>query len=212
MRTLYFCPVISIFLPSLFFYLCFPRLISAVGDCTSTILPHSANLECMSEMCCTWLAGNTGCKKLPSRHHRKRTSLSGHIFATKECIDNGKKLVKHWYLLTCPQNMVNFGPITAENCWRVWGTPANFNGFRILAALLHSTPAVGVSQTLRRWTESATYIRQGGHHVGQWPTFQVMLYFYVNICIQYRQHYWGNSSICLLIWMCYLPSATACKQ
>jgi len=25
--------------------------------------------------------------------------------------------------------MVNFGPITAENCWRVWGTPANFNGF-----------------------------------------------------------------------------------
>jgi len=32
---------------------------------------------------------------------------------------------------------------------------------------------VGVSQTLRRWTltEGDTYIRQGGHHVGQWPTF-----------------------------------------
>jgi len=27
------------------------------------------------------------------------------------------------------------------------GTPANFNGFRVLAALLHGTPAVGVSQT-----------------------------------------------------------------
>jgi len=26
----------------------------------------------------------------------------------------------------------------------------NFNGFRVLAALLHGTPAVGVSQTLRR--------------------------------------------------------------
>ena len=26
--------------------------------------------------------------------------------------------------------MVNFGPITAENCWRVWGTPTNFNRFR----------------------------------------------------------------------------------
>jgi len=24
---------------------------------------------------------------------------------------------------------------------------------------------------LRRWTEGATYIRQGGHHVGHWPTF-----------------------------------------
>jgi len=45
------------------------------------------------------------------------------------------------------------------------------NGFRVLAALLHCTPAVCVSQTLRRWTEGATYIRQGGHHVGHWPTF-----------------------------------------
>jgi len=60
--------------------------------------------------------------------------------------------------------MVNFGPLAAEIRWRVWGTPANFNGFHILAALLHGTPVVGVSQTLRRWTESATYIRQGDHH------------------------------------------------
>jgi len=29
------------------------------------------------------------------------------------------------------------GLLTAEICWRVWGTPANFNAFRILAALLH---------------------------------------------------------------------------
>jgi len=43
--------------------------------------------------------------------------------------------------------MVNFGPLTAESCWRVWGTPANFNGFRVLAALLHGTMVVGVSQT-----------------------------------------------------------------
>jgi len=37
---------------------------------------------------------------------------------------------------TCPYNMANFGPITAEICWRVWGTPANFNGFRVLPSLL----------------------------------------------------------------------------
>jgi len=36
-----------------------------------------------------------------------------------------------------PRNMVNFGLLTAEICWRVWGTPAKFNGFRVLAALLH---------------------------------------------------------------------------
>ena len=41
------------------------------------------------------------------------------------------------------------------------------------AALLHGTLVVGVSQTLRRWTEGATYIRQGGHHVQHWPTFLV---------------------------------------
>jgi len=35
--------------------------------------------------------------------------------------------------------MVNFGPLTAEIGSGVWGTPANFNGFRVLAALLHGT-------------------------------------------------------------------------
>jgi len=67
--------------------------------------------------------------------------------------------------------MVNFGLLAAEIVSLVWGTPANFNGFRVLAALLHRTLVVGVSETLWRWTEGATYIRQGGHHVGHWPTF-----------------------------------------
>ena len=35
--------------------------------------------------------------------------------------------------------MVNFGPLAAEIRWRVWGTPARFNGFRVLAALLRGT-------------------------------------------------------------------------
>jgi len=43
--------------------------------------------------------------------------------------------------------MVNFGPLAAEVGPVVWGTPANFNGFRVLAALLHGISAVGVSQT-----------------------------------------------------------------
>ena len=48
---------------------------------------------------------------------------------------------------TCPHNMVNFGPLSAEIVSLVWGTPANFNWFRVLAALLHGTPVVGDSQT-----------------------------------------------------------------
>jgi len=47
-------------------------------------------------------------------------------------------------------NMANFGALTAEKGSGVWGTPANFTGLRVLAALLHGTLIVGVSQTLRR--------------------------------------------------------------
>ena len=63
-----------------------------------------------------------------------------------------KILVKQQYLLYMPHNMVNFSPLAAEIVSLVWGTPGNFNGFRVLAALLHGTVAVavGVSQTLRR--------------------------------------------------------------
>ena len=75
---------------------------------------------------------------MPSRHHLK--TLSGYIFATAR-IDYRKKLVKQQYL---------FGLIEVDIVSLVWDTPANFNGFRVLAALLHGTAVLGVSQTLRR--------------------------------------------------------------
>jgi len=46
--------------------------------------------------------------------------------------------------------MVNFGVIAAEIDPVVSGAPANFNGFRVLAALLHGTPVLAISQTVRR--------------------------------------------------------------
>jgi len=46
--------------------------------------------------------------------------------------------------------MVNFGPVAAEIISLVWGNPANFNGFGVLAALLDGSLVVGVSQTLCR--------------------------------------------------------------
>ena len=54
------------------------------------------------------------------------------------------------YRLTCPHNMVNVSPLTAEICSGVWGTPANFNGFRVLASLLHRRRSMEVNQTARR--------------------------------------------------------------
>jgi len=62
----------------------------------------------------------------------------------------GKKLLNSNTSSTGPHKMANFGPLTAEIGLPVSGTPANFNGVRVLAALLQGTPVVGVSQTLRR--------------------------------------------------------------
>ena len=60
--------------------------------------------------------------------------------------------------------------LVAEIVALVWGTPANFSGFRVLAALLHGTP---VRTSIGRQPNFAALNRgrQGGHHVGHRPTF-----------------------------------------
>jgi len=173
MRTLYFCHVS-------FFFLVFssPNLSVRRLDVYHRLYFHtwcgiSANLECRSEMYCTQLAKIQDAKKSPKNCHigtiaqicRAVSSQRRHVSTIR------KNLLNSNISFTCPRNMVNLGPLTAEVGSGVWGTPANFNGFRVLAALLHGTLVVGVSQTLRHWTEGATYIRQGGHHVGHRPTF-----------------------------------------
>jgi len=62
-----------------------------------------------------------------------------------------KNLLSSNISFTCPRNMVNFRPLAAEIVSLVYVALANFNGFRVLAALLqlHGTLVVGVSQTLR---------------------------------------------------------------
>ena len=128
----------------------------------------SANLGCSFETCWKRLAGNAARKKLRKIRHLRTIpqlcrSMSSQL---RHILTIGKNLLNSNISPTCPHNMANFGPLAAEIGSLVLGTPANFNGFRVLAALLHGTLVVGVSQTLRRWTEGATYIRQGGHHVG----------------------------------------------
>jgi len=122
-------------------------------------------------MCCTRLAGNTGRKNdSKNRHLRTIAQLCraiGHVSTI------GKNVLSSNISLTCPYNIVNFGPLAAEIISLVWGTPTNFNGFRVLAALLHGTPAVGVSQTLRRWTEGATHIRQG-YRPSRWALAHIL--------------------------------------
>jgi len=60
------------------------------------------------------------------------------LYLHKARIDNRKKnLLSGNISPTCSYNMVNFGPLAAEIVSLVWGTPGNFSGFRVLAALLH---------------------------------------------------------------------------
>jgi len=138
-----------IYLPCYFYLLSFfiPRLISAAADWMSTILPHMvwpcANLECRSEMCCTRLAGNTR-RKNDAKYRHLRT-IAQHCRAIssqlRHILTIGKNLLSSNIFPTCSYNMVNFGPLAAEILSLVWGTPTNFNGFRVLAALLHSQTA-----------------------------------------------------------------------
>jgi len=85
-------------------------------------------------------------KNAPSGHHR--TTLSGDIFATIGLRQNistiGKNALNSYTSSTCPDNTVNFGLLVAEIRWRVWGTPAHFNG--VFVALLHGTLVMGVSK------------------------------------------------------------------
>ena len=95
-------------------------------------------------MCCTRLAGNTGRKNdAKNRHLRTIAQLCRAISSQLRHISTiGKKLVKQQYLPTYPYNMVNFGrPTSGWDRFVSLGHPANFDGFRVLTALLHSQTA-----------------------------------------------------------------------
>jgi len=110
--------------------------------------------------------------------------LSGYIFATKARINNRKKnLLSSNISSTWPHNMVNFGPLAAEICWRVWGTPANFNDFRVLASLLQRRRSMEANQTL--------------HNV--WPLPGLVNYIYIcGGCCSVREFCQVQNSLCVL--------------
>jgi len=90
---------------------------------------------------------------------------------------------------TCPHNMVKFGPLAAEIVSLVLGTPRNFNGFRVLAALLHGTLVMGVSQTLslNRWR----HLYSAG-----WPSRWALAHILVSIRLSFFSN--GTKLYCLV--------------
>ena len=82
----------------------------------------SANVGCRSEMCCTRLAENTGRKKSSKiRHLGTIAQLCQAVsFQLRHVSTIGKKVLNSNISSTCPHNMVNFGPLTAEVGLPVW--------------------------------------------------------------------------------------------
>ena len=78
-------------------------------------------------MCCTRLAEIQDAK---IRQLRSIAQLCRTISSQlRRASTIGKKLFNGNMSSTRSHNMVNFGPLMAEIGWRVWDTPANFNGF-----------------------------------------------------------------------------------
>jgi len=120
-----------------------------------------------------WNTGRKNSQKNP--HMGTIAQLCWAISSQLRCVSTiGKKLLSSNISFTCLHDMV-LRPTSGWDRSVVWCTPPNFNGCHVLAALLRGILVVGVSQTLRLWTEGATYIRQGDHHVGHWPIFLVSL-------------------------------------
>ena len=132
-----------------------------------------------------WIYRKQKLRKKRNLHTIAQLTLSGYIFATKACI-NRKKFLNSSISSKCPHNTVNFGPLTAEIGWRVWGTPANFNGFRVVASLLQRRRSTEVNQTL--------------HDV--WPSpvlvHYIYMYFIWGLCP--LMEFWQvQNSLCLQI-------------
>ena len=97
-------------------------------------------------MCCTRLAGNTGRK---NRHFGTMAQFCRSISSELRHVSTiGKNLLNSNMSSTCSHNMAKFGQLTAKIGSLVWGTPENFNGFRVLSLLLQRHCSPEANQTL----------------------------------------------------------------
>jgi len=139
----------------------------------------TANLKCRSAA--RWKCRTPKiAKNSPCRHHR--TNLSVYISATKAVSTIKKHLLNSNVSPTCPHNMVNFGLIAADICWRVWGHPSKFQRVSRLSSVtaLHSSS--------RRQPNFAALNR--GRHIysagrpSRWALAHILVLFIVHACMR----------------------------
>jgi len=102
----------------------------------------------------------------------------------------GKKYLNSNISSICLHNMVNFGPLAAEIGSLVWDTPANFNGFRVLASLLQQRRSSEANQTARCLAVSWAGNTFSGA-LARWQNFaRCNIHFTSNSCVLlYWQRY-----------------------
>jgi len=143
--------------------------------CFHTWCGLSVNLRCRSETCCMRLTQNTGCKKVAKNRHLGTIAQLCRAISLqlRHVLTIGKKRVKQQYVLHMSPQYGELRPTSGWDRLTSLGYPSKFQLVLRLGSVTGRHLVVGVSQTLRHWTESATYIRLGDHHVGHWPTFLV---------------------------------------
>jgi len=129
---------------------------------------HAARWKCRTQK----IAKNS-----PSGQHR--TTLSGYIFATKAHIDNRKKPIKQQYLLHMSSQYGELRPTNGLDRFTSLGHPCKFQRVSRLGSVTARHSSSGRQPNFAALNTGATYIRQGDHHVGHWPTFLFILSFHV---------------------------------
>jgi len=96
--------------------------------------------------------------------------------------------------------MVNFGPLTADISSGVWGTPANVNWFRVLAALLRGT-LCGVEQRAPPIFGMADITLGISSHSGLWPPYVIGRAIYIFILSFVMMAIWnGADHYIFILW------------
>jgi len=134
-------------------------------------------------MCCTRLAGNTG-RKIDAKIAICAPShkFVGLYLCNEGTYRQSEKIVKQRYLFhMSPYNMVIFGPLADEFLSSVWSTPANFNGFRFLAVVLHGTLYSSGRQPNFAALNRGRHLYSAGRP-SRWALAHFLVQFYRFIC------------------------------
>ena len=145
-------------------------------------------------MCCTRLAGNTGCKNdAKNRHLRTTAQLCQAVSLQLRHVSTiGKNLLNSNMSSTCLHNMANFGPLMGEIGSGVWGIPGKFRRVSCLAFATAVTSLNGGQPKFARclaisWA-GALYI----HFRGLLPPSRILPSAKFTLCLSLALAYIGS--------------------